>query len=263
MIEPKGGAASPSSLTIDRDSAEPVYAQLADILRRQIVSGRFRPGDRLPSEAMLVRTYQVSPMTVRRAINLLAEQNVISAAQGRGTFVKAVRLGMAAFYLNHLQEIFGDEAGTTVKLVEARFAPANERTARKLRIAVGGHTIYIRRLLLVHDQPAFYHCGYLIYDPRRPIVESELEVTVLKGLFSGTGSSLIKRGDLQMEATLLTAEEAAILQTSFPAAGLLLEHIFFDFDDKPISWGWFICLGDRLRLQTSIGLDLPKENLYD
>ncbi len=252
MVQSKGGPAAPLHQRIDRDADRPVYAQLADILRQQIGSGAFRPGDQLPSEGMLVRTYQVSPMTVRRAINLLVEQDVVSTSQGRGTFVKAVRLGAAAF---DLEGMFGDDAGTTVKLVEARFVRADDRVARKLQINVGDYAIYIRRLLLTGDGPAFYHRAYLIYDPTRPIVESELEVTVLQGLFDGTGSPLIKRGELSMEAMLLTEEEAAILQVPLPAAGLLLEHIFFDFGDKPVSWGWFVCHGDRLCLRTTLGVE--------
>lgn len=253
MGELKGGPAAPSRPYIDRDSDQPVYIQLADILRQQISAGAFRPGDQLPSEAMLVRTYQVSPMTVRRAINLLADQDVVTTVQGRGTFVKAVQLGTAVFDLHDLQAMFNDDA--VVKLVEARFVSADERTARKLQIGMGEYTIYIRRLLLIHGEPAFYHRGYLIYDPTRPIVESELEVTVLKGLFDGTGSPLIKRGELMMEATLLTEEEAAILKVTLPAAGWLLEHIFFDFSDKPVSWGWFVCHNNRFRLHTRIGLE--------
>ncbi len=251
MVQPKGGPAAPPDQRIDRDASRPVYAQLADILRQQIGSGVFRPGDQLPSEGMLVRTYQVSPMTVRRAINLLVDQDVVSTAQGRGTFVKAVQLGTATF---DLQEMFGNMSSTTVKLVEARFERAGDRTARKLQIDIGDYAIYIRRLLLVGDEPAFYHRGYLIYDPARPIVESELEVTVLQGLFDGTSSPLIKWGELFMEATLLTEEEATILQIPLPAAGLLLEHTFFDFDDKPVSWGWFVCPAARLRLRTTVGL---------
>jgi len=255
MVELKGGPAAPLPQPIDRDSDRPVYAQLADILRLQISTGVFRPGDQLPSEAMLVQAYGVSPMTVRRAINLLADQDVVSTSQGRGTFVKAVQLGTAAFDLHDLQELFGNDEGTSVKLMEARFISADERTARKLQIDVGDFAIYVRHLLLIRGEPAFYHRGYLIYDPTRPIVESELEVTVLKGLFAGTGSPLIKRGELSMEATLLTEEEAAILHVPLPAPGLLLEHTFFDFEDKPVSWGWFVCHGRHLRLRTTVGLE--------
>ena len=86
---------------IDRDACEPAYAQLANILRRQIAEGAFRPGDQLPSEAQLCRTYGISPMTVRRSINLLSDQGVVNTAQGKGTFVKPLELGTAVFDHNH------------------------------------------------------------------------------------------------------------------------------------------------------------------
>jgi len=238
---------------IDRNSYEPVYAQLANILRRQVAAGVFRPGDQLPSEAMLCQSYQVSPMTVRRTINLLAEEGVVSAVQGRGTFVKALELGRAAFDLQELQDLLNDPA-MAVKLLDVRIVSADERTARKLNLTVGDKTIYIRRLLTVNDEPAFYHREYLIYDPMRPIVEAEMEVTALQGLFDGTGSAMLKRGKLSVEACLLNEDEADILQTPSPMAAFCLEHLFYDFDDQPISWGWFICRSDCLRFSTSVGV---------
>jgi GntR family transcriptional regulator len=238
---------------IDRGSYEPAYAQLANILRRQVAAGVFRPGDQLPSEAMLCESYQISPMTVRRTINLLAEEGVVSAIQGRGTFVNALELGRAAFGLQELQDLFDDPA-MVVKLLDVRIISADERTARKLNLAVGDKAIYIRRLLSVDGDPAFYHREYLIYDPTRPIVEAETEVTALRGLFDGTGSAMLKRGELSVETCLLNEDEAGILQASLPMAAFYLEHLFYDFDDQPVSWGWFICRSDYLRFSTSVGI---------
>ncbi len=251
----KGGSAAPFPMQIQRDLDQPVYTQLADILRQQILSGIFQPGQKLPSEAMLVDTYTVSPMTVRRAINLLAAQGIISTAHGRGTFVKEVQLANAAFYLQDLKELFNDDGTTVVKLIEARFLPADERISRKLQIKPGSRAIYIRRLLTVEDQPAFYHRGYLIYDPTRPVVELEFQVTDLRGLFRGSGNPLIKSGELSLEATVLNEEEAGILQVPLHAPGMVLEHTFYDFRDKPISWGWFVCTNQHLRLFTRIGFE--------
>ena len=239
---------------IDRNSYEPAYAQLVGILRRQVAAGLFRPDDRLPSEAQLCRRYVVSPMTVRRVINILAEQGVVTTVQGRGTFVKSLELGTAAFHLDALQRLFRDEEQTAVKFLEARIASANERTARKLAIAPGARTVYIRRLISHQDQPVLYHREYLIYDPTRPIVEAEMEVTSLRGLFDGTGGSALKRGELAIEATVLTEEEAQLLLSAVAAAAIRLEHIFYDFGDRPGSWGWFICPGDRLRFTTTVGI---------
>ncbi|MBN1315281.1 MAG: GntR family transcriptional regulator [Anaerolineales bacterium] len=250
----KGGSASQTKGTIDRQSAHPVYAQLADVLRQQIRDGMYRPGDQLPSEAMLVRTFHVSPMTVRRAINLLSDQEIVSTAQGRGTFVKQVELATAAFDLGGIKELFSNESATTIKLLDGRIITADGRTARKLELTEGDTVIYIRRLIEVDGEPAFYHRGYLIYDPERPIIESELEVTELRCLFEGSGSSLIKRGELTVEGVLMNDEEARILKLDLPCPAMILEHIFFDFNDLPISWGTFICHAKRLRLQTEVGL---------
>jgi len=167
---------------IDRNAYEPAYAQLANILRRQIAEGAFRPGDQLPSEAQLCRTYGISPMTVRRSINLLSDQEVVSTAQGRGTFVKPLELGTAVFDLQGLQDLFQNGIDTAVKLLDVRVVSVDERMARKLDLCPGDNAIYIRRLITREGQPIFYHRAYLIYDPTRPIVEAEMDVTSLQGV---------------------------------------------------------------------------------
>jgi DNA-binding GntR family transcriptional regulator len=238
---------------IDRSSYEPAYAQLVRILLGQIAAGVFRPGDRLPSEARLCERYGVSPMTVRRVINILADQGVVIAEQGRGTFVKPLALGTATFDLNRLQQLFR-EGQSTVKLLEARITSATERTAGKLAIQAGDRTVFIRRLIYQDENPMLLHREYVIYDPTRPLVEAEMEVTALRGLFSGGGGSDLKRGDLTVEATVLTEEEAALLCSEAGVPAFHLEHIFYDFDNRPVSWGWFICSGDRLRFTATIGI---------
>lgn len=238
---------------IDRSSYEPAYAQLVRILLGQIAAGVFRPGDRLPSEAQLCERYGVSPMTVRRVINILVDQGVVIAEQGRGTFVKPLELGTATFDLNELQQLFR-EGQSTVKLLEAHITSATERTARKLAIEVGDRTVFLRRLIFHSEKPMLLHREHVIYDPTRPLIEAEMEVTALRGLFSGGGESDLKRGDLTIDATLLTEEEATLLHAKTASPAFRLEHIFYDFADRPVSWGWLICSGDRLRFTATIGI---------
>ena len=252
-LKPKSNVLGQTA-SIDRDSYEPAYVQLANILRQCMVTGILRPGDQLPSEAQLCERYDVSPMTVRRAINTLADQGVVIAEQGRGTFVKPVAMGAATFTLGNLQNLFNDQEHTTVQVLEARILGADERVARKLGIRIGQRTVYIRRLLRTDGMPSLYHREYLIYDPLRPIVEAELEVTALQRLFNGTGETILKHGDINLEATILNNEESQILQAAQPMAAFCFEHLFYDFDDRPISWGWFIGRADCLRFSTQVGL---------
>ena len=245
--------AEESITTIDRNSYEPAYAQLVRILLGQIAAGVFRPGDRLPSEAQLCDLYGVSPMTVRRVINILADRGVVIAEQGRGTFVKPLELSTATFDLDALQQLFR-EGQSTVKLLEARITSATERTARKLAIEVGDRTVFIRRLIFQGEHPMLLHREHVIYEPTRPLVEAEMEVTALRGLFSGGGGSDLKRGDLTIDATVLTQEEATLLHSEVGVPAFRLEHVFYDFDDEPVSWGWFICSGDHFRFTATIGI---------
>ncbi len=240
---------------IDRDSYEPAYAQLASILRRKIAEGIYRPGDQLPSEAQLCRFYDVSPMTVRRSINLLSDQAIVSTAQGRGTFVKALEISTATFHLQELHDLFSADSGAVVQLLDVRVVSADERTARKLELDAGSSVIYIRRMITRQEEPVFYHRAYLIFDPRRPIVEAEMDVTSLHGLFAGAHNTMLKYGELTIEATLTNAEEARILQVDVPTAAFCIEHLFYDFNDVPISWGWFICCSNRLRFTTTVGIN--------
>lgn len=246
---------------INRHAYEPAYVQLVDILRRQIATGVYRPGDQLPSEAQLCSQYSVSPMTVRRVINILVENGLATAFQGKGTFVKGLNLGEATFRLEELTDQLSGRPDMTVRLVEARIIAADERVARKLHIPEGARTVFICRLLLQKQQPITYHREYLIYDPRRPVVEEELQITSLEGLFKGEVSEGLRSGDLSMEAVILREEEAEHLGVAVGSPALCLEHIFYDFDFRPISWGWFICRADRFKLSTRIGPDADLKEL--
>ncbi|MHB8763468.1 MAG: GntR family transcriptional regulator [Deferrisomatales bacterium] len=242
------------SAQIDRDSYEPAYAQLVRLLRGRIAAGEFRPGSRLPSEAQLCDLYQVSPMTVRRAVNVLLDQGLVSTVQGSGTFVKPMALGEVTFDLEPLRSLLQDPGRSRVKLLEARIATAGERVARKLAVAEGTRVIFLRRLIARDGEPVLYHREHLVYDPTRPVVEAEMEATSLQGLLAGSGETDLKGGALTIETTTLTEDEAGLLGGTAGSPAFRLAHTFYDFGDRPVSWGWFICRGDHLQFRATVGI---------
>ncbi len=159
----------------------------------------------------------------------------------------------ATFQLTEFQNLLQDSSNVSVQVLEASIQKTNKRAARKLEIPLGEKTVFIRRIIRKDNIPVLYHREFLLYDLTRPIVESELEVTTLKRLFSGTGDSIIKYGDVRIDPTLVREDEAEILQIELPAATFCLQHVFFDFENKPISWGWFIGHIDAFQLSTQVG----------
>jgi DNA-binding GntR family transcriptional regulator len=242
------------STKIDRKSFRPAYVQLVAILSNQIGSGEIRPGQRLPSESQLCERYDVSPMTVRRAINILVDQSLVTTAQGKGTFVKAMELSAVTSGVDEFREFFRRDGETRVRLLEVRIVRADAGVAAKLGLKPGDRTIHIRRLITKGEEPVLCHQEYIIYDPARPVVEAEMEVTALHGLFTGSGDTGLKRGELSIEATVLDKTEARLLRAPDSLPSFRLEHTFYDFDDRPVSWGVFICRGDRLRFVTVVGI---------
>jgi GntR family transcriptional regulator len=78
-------------VTIDRWSATPSYAQLAELLRRRIAAGEWGSGDVLPSEKSLMQEYDLARETVRHAIRVLRDEGLVVTIPARGSFVSPDR----------------------------------------------------------------------------------------------------------------------------------------------------------------------------
>lgn len=90
MTGRSGKARRPDAIAvapIQRDSPLPLYQQIANVLRSNIVSGEWDPGERIPGEGQLARSFGVSTMTMRQALNVLSRDGWIERRQGLGTFV--------------------------------------------------------------------------------------------------------------------------------------------------------------------------------
>lgn len=68
-------------------STKPMYQQIKDDLLQQIEAGEFAPGDRIPTEHQLMEQYQVSRITVSKALNELKAEGTIERFPNKGTFV--------------------------------------------------------------------------------------------------------------------------------------------------------------------------------
>jgi GntR family transcriptional regulator len=73
-------------VSIDKDSPEPVYLQLAGILRAQITDGTLT--SRVPSVRTLAQQYGVSHITADKALSVLKQEGLIMSVRGKGAYIK-------------------------------------------------------------------------------------------------------------------------------------------------------------------------------
>jgi GntR family transcriptional regulator len=85
-----------NSARLDRTSFVPLYYQLQEVLKEQIESGVWAPGEALPSEPQLARRFGISRVVVRQALAILEDDRQIVRIKGRGTFVAEPKLDARA-----------------------------------------------------------------------------------------------------------------------------------------------------------------------
>ena len=73
-------------MAVDHDSPEPLYQQVAGMLRARIASGDIT--SRLPSLKTIVQEYEVSHITAEKAVAVLKDEGLIVVVIGRGAYVK-------------------------------------------------------------------------------------------------------------------------------------------------------------------------------
>ena len=94
---------------VDRASPIPAYYQIAVDIHQRISDGEWRAGDKLPPEITLAQEYQVSRMTLRKALGQLADEGILDRRPGDGTFVNLGYLDLAEFsYQRQLQNVLDE-----------------------------------------------------------------------------------------------------------------------------------------------------------
>lgn len=248
------GKAAGSIHDEQRRADSPAYLRIASTLADRVTAGVYLPGGRLPSQSELCREFGVSPMTLRRALNTLQSRGLVSGEKGRGVYARPPSLSDSTFRLDSPAGDWLDESAE-IRFLSAAMTRADENVAAKLGVPVGERVIFLRRLVLYDDVPAMYHTEYISYDPRRPLVESQLQLTSLHAFLESGRVRGFPYGQLTLTAVKLDAVNAEVLEQPEGALALRLEHVFQDSERRPVSWGWFLLRAEIFSLRARLGPD--------
>lgn len=161
---------------VDPTSDRPVFKEIADSLRQEILAGALAPGARLPSERELIDDFGSARGTVRQAIALLKAEGLVVTEHGRGGFVRGRppvrrlasnrfarsqrKAGRAAFIAE--AELAGSRP--VVDSLQVTKEEASERVSGWLGISPGDPVLVRQRRYLLDDQPVEFATSYLPWD---------------------------------------------------------------------------------------------------
>ncbi len=140
----------------------PLYVQIRDAIEKRIKSGKLKPGDKIPSEVSLQKSFNVSRVTVRKAIEELVKNNYLIKLQGKGTYVSQVlefekKKSVSSF--SRLCKMQGK--ATIAKVVRTEMVTATRQQCRFFNIADGSRVLCIERVRKVDGLPVVFETNYL------------------------------------------------------------------------------------------------------
>ncbi|MGW7349939.1 GntR family transcriptional regulator [Streptomyces sp. NPDC054784] len=144
--------------------------QIADDLRARIESGELQPGDRLPGEPSLVKTYGVAKMTANQALKILVSEGLAASRPGSGTYVREFRpirrvandrLSKSRRDAGH--SIWSADVDRRPLVTDVRVYEAEvpRQIGRLLHLEPGAPVIVRSRKFVVEDRPVQIATSYL------------------------------------------------------------------------------------------------------
>ncbi|MFM8812296.1 MAG: GntR family transcriptional regulator [Methylophilaceae bacterium] len=137
-------------------SYQPLYEQIKRMLTQSLIDGEWKAGEMIPSEMELAARFQVSQGTVRKAIDALVSENILTRRQGKGTYVSSHNGEVQKLRFLRLAGPDGKKALPQNQLISCVRAKATAKVAKKLNIKSGSAIIEIKRLLIFDGRPLIY-----------------------------------------------------------------------------------------------------------
>ena len=137
----------------------PKYLQIENELKQEIISGKFKYGDKFYSEAQLKDKFNVSSITVIRAVKDLVKAGYLVRHQGKGTFISRSRKDKLVRLSDN--EVFSikqkEDSVKVLKLQEEK----HSEILKKLGLPKYDSYYYIERLRLIGDTPFIVHRSFI------------------------------------------------------------------------------------------------------
>lgn len=217
--------------------ADFVYRNVMHDIKQKILNNDY-DGMRLPDERSLAENYQVSRSSMKRALNLLAEQGIVFKKRGSGTFINPLYLKNKAMFRYE-----GSNLGLTdsfkvpgkkqqIKLLDFHVIKASPEIAQDLFLSENDFVYEFKRLRLLDGQPFLIETGYLPIKIMPELKPDTLQSSLFNYLEDEENKTVTK-SFLNITVEPSNAEDQAEMKLKSTEPVGVMEGIFFLDDGTP------------------------------
>lgn len=239
-------------MSLSLAGSQPLYDQVRETIAAQIRSGVIPPGARLQSERHLADQMGVSRVTVRRALDALADDGLVRAARGSGRFVSEGALAEPPNALLSFTEL-GAERGlqATSRVLCSHVRPATLEESEVFGIAPGANVFELDRLRMLDGVAvALDHSRIPVaFAPGLPTID--FGSASLYAALDTAGAGLV-RADYTTEAVAAGADQARQLGVTSGSPLLLATTTSYDASDRVVELSETAYRSDRYRFRATL-----------
>ncbi|WOD16706.1 GntR family transcriptional regulator [Paraburkholderia kirstenboschensis] len=236
------------------DDRLPRYQQLRDDLVSRIAAGEWAPEEAIATEAELGQFYNVSTGTVRKAIDLLVSDGVLTRTQGKGTFVRRPRFDSSLFRFFRFVSRDGQPVRPTARVLKREVVKPDEEIRNALGMKASEKAIHLSRVRMIEGRAVLSEEIWL------PRARFEALATLPLDKFEDLLYPLYERLCKQMVASATeilrveqaTAETASLLGIKTGSPVILVHRVASDFAGTPFEWRSTRGAADTFQYQVEI-----------
>jgi GntR family transcriptional regulator len=231
----------------------PLFAQVRDALRADILGGALGPGDRLPSESALIERFGVSRITVRQALAELQSSGLVQTVNGKGSYVTKPGRGVAQGPLVGVLEAMRKRGHRARgRLLSHRVVKAGRAVARELELPVGAPVGAVTVLRYRDDIPFVVGTTWCAPEVAERLAAHDLtELDVATAIEAGLGLRSASTR-VRVLATLADAKLARRLDYTPGAPVLRVLTTMIGWERRPIAHSETDCRADMMDYRVTL-----------
>jgi GntR family transcriptional regulator len=231
----------------------PLYSRVETVLANEITEGNLKVGDQLPTEDNLIARFEVSRITVRRAVQNLVSRGLVEIRRGKGTFVAAPKITQELTELSgFVEDMHALGRKPTARVISKEIVNADETVATQLALTKGERVVRIRRVRLADGIPLSFDETYLPLEIGKKIITNNLKVEPIFSLLERKYGVPLIEAEYKLDAMAAEAEVAAALKVKQRSPIFRIERTSYSTGGRPVDYERLYYRGDLVRFVTRL-----------